>query len=229
MKKQILTLSLCLALTATSALASGTSTVAKKAPAKTHVAVSKTVKPVTPVANKVQTPAPAVTLSPEQLAKQRFEEKMAQEREARYNALNLSAEQRTKAEALDQKHRAGAEPLFCKLHQERAKLHELKAKKACPVAICQQKQAVKAAKKDLKKYFETSKKEFEAILTPVQIAKLKTLEEARKASFKDHANGCKCPCCHNHKHHHHHGLAPVAAPAPTVAPCPCQGSAPAAK
>lgn len=217
MKKQILTLSLCLALTATSALSCGASTVTKKAPTKTHTAVSKTVKKAvkktTPVACKKT--APAVTLTPEQLAKQKIEEKMAQERAAKYDALDLSAEQRTKAEALAQKHREGAEPLIAKIHQEKAKLHELKAKKACPVSICKQKQALKAAKKDFRKYMANSRKEFEAILTPVQVAKLHAYEATKKECFKKHhANGCQCPCC---RKHHHHG----------VAPCDCQKSAPA--
>lgn len=183
MKKQILTLTLCLALTATSALAATTTPVAK-APVKP--ATCACAKPVAKAAVKVVKPAapaevkaPEVVLTPEQLAKKNTEEKLAKDRECLLAKLGVSAEQKAKAE-----------PLLAKVQVEKAKLRELKAKKACPVLICKQKAEVKKAKKA-----------FEATLNKDQVAKLKSLKKS------------KCACkCHDHK------AAPEAMAAPKC-PC----------
>lgn len=181
MKKQILTLALCLALSATSTLAA---TTPAKAPAKSKPCACaksvekgavKVVKPVTPEEVK----APEVVLTPEQLAKKNTEEKLAKNRECLMNKIGLSAEQKAKAE-----------PLLTKVQVEKAKLRELKAKKACPILICKQKCEVKKAKKA-----------FEATLNKDQLAKLKSLKKS------------KCACkCHDHK------AAPEALAAPKC-PC----------
>lgn len=221
MKKQILTLSLCLALTATSALASGTKTCAKKAPAKA------------PVAKTVQTQPQEAVLTPEQAAKKHFEEKMAKEREDLYCKLGLTKDQKDKAADLNAQSRESAKPLFETFHTEKVKLHELKNKKACPIEIAKQKEKVHAARKALKAHFTEERKSFEALLTKDQLAKFKALKEERKQEFKKNKKGCDCKCkCH---HHHHgaaeapapEGVAPQAAPAPAagqapVAPCPCK-------
>lgn len=182
MKKQILTLTLCLALTATSALAAGTTTVAKKAAVKTTTtcakACVKTVKPAAPVV--VQ--APEVVLTPEQLAKKNAEEKLAKDRECLMSKLGLTAEQKTKSE-----------PLIAKVHEERAKLCELKAKKACPCKILKQKNEVLKAQKA-----------FRATLNKDQLAKLKEIKKEK----------CKCLC------HTHFGAKELNAK--TKAKCPCE-------
>lgn len=172
MKKQILTLTLCLALTATSTLAA---TTPAKAPAKsTPCACAKPVaKPVAKATVKVVKPAayaevkaPEVVLTPEQLAKKNTEEKLAKNRECLLSKLGVKAEQKAKTE-----------PLLAKVQTEKTKLRELKAKKACPILICKQKNEVKKAKKA-----------FEATLNKNQLAKLKSLRKS------------KCACkCHNHK------------------------------
>lgn len=169
MKKQILTLTLCLALTATSALAATTAPAAK-APAKaapcacTKPVAKAAVKVVKPAATEVK--APEVVLTPEQLAKKNTEEKLAKDRECLLAKLGVKAEQKAKAE-----------PLLAKVQAEKAKLRELKAKKACPILICKQKCEVKKAKKA-----------FEATLNKDQLTKLKSLKKS------------KCACkCHNHK------------------------------
>lgn len=213
MKKQILALTMCLALTATSALANCTAECAKKAPAK---ACACAVKPVA-----CQKAASETTLTPEQMAKKKFEEKFAKDRQDLYCQLGLSAEQKTKAEALDQKNMVEAQPLFAKIREEKAKLKELKCKNACPGEICKQKMAVKSAKKALKAHMKASKQAFDSLLTKDQLAKLNTIREQRKKDMAKHKCDCKCKC-----HHHHHefgpesmGPMPAASPAPQ---CPCE-------
>lgn len=200
MKRQVFTLIICLAMTATISWASG-STRQNLMPNPNPF--PSQVKKITQDPAKIDPPAQAscakcVTsepscLTPEQ-AKKKFEEKMAKDREDLYCKLGLTLEQRTKAEAMDKANREAAKPLMCKLRQEKAKLQELKDKKACPAEICRQKQQVKLAKRVLKEHFEASRKCFESILTECQLAKLKTIREERKSEFKKY-----------HKHHHDHG------------------------
>src|SRR5574344_853994 len=218
MKKQILTLSVCLALSATTVMAAPakapvapatpatvtavtTKTVAVKTADKTVVATKKTVgvkkagktkvatKKVVAVKKGAKTvvakTTSEVTVSPEELARQKFEERMAQERDSFYNKLGLTAEQKTKAEALYNTNSESVAPLF-------SNVRYLKAKKASFVAICKQKHNVKGAKKALRAHMEASRKQFEAILTQDQLAKLKTMKPCNCAG------PCKC-----HKHHHH--------------------------
>lgn len=227
MKKQILTLAMCLALTTTAALANGTTAVAKKAPAKAPQKVAKPVLKTTPVA---QVKPACEVLTPEQEAKKRFEEKMKAEREHLYTTLALTPEQKANAEAMDQRHREAAKPLFEKIRAERDKLHALKAKNASKIEITKQKHEVRAAKKALRAHFESSRKEFEALLTPAQKTKLSEMEAQRKAERKAERakyTGChkpfrshraNCPCCKKPTE---------AAPAPAVTPAPATTPAPA--
>lgn len=208
MKKHMMALALCLVLTTASAMAASTTTkvAPKKAPAKV----------VAPVANKVEAPA----LTPEQTAKQKFEAKIAQDRQDLYCKLGLSAEQKAKAEDLHRVSREKAEPLMAKLHEEKVKLHDLKAKKACPAKIAEQKIKVHAAKKSLKANREAYMKDFEALLSKEQLAKLKEIKEAKKT---------ECKKCHPHHHHDHFkhgedgmhqpGVGASKEPAPK---CPCE-------
>jgi len=177
MKKQMMTLALCLALTATSALANGAKTTSKTQ-----------TKALTPVATKTVDKTNCKT------TKQNFEEKMAKDRADLYCKLGLSNDQKTKAETIHQKNMKDAEPLFKKLSSEKAKLHELKANNACAIKIDEQKLKVKEAKHALKAHMKASRKEFEALLDKCQLAKFKALKEERKAQWE------KCKC-----HHHHNG------------------------
>ncbi|MFA7658162.1 MAG: hypothetical protein WCY19_01875 [Candidatus Gastranaerophilaceae bacterium] len=178
MKKQILTLTMCLALTATSALAAGTNAVTQKAVSQVKTAATTTVKPAP--APSVAKPEPPKMMTREE-AKKHFEERRAQERERMYNALKLSAEQKAKAEALDAKTKQDVEPLIKKAQLEGKKLRELKAKKASSFETWKQEYTYKAAKNDVKKYFDSSRKSFEAILTKEQRAKYQEMDRFRKA------------------------------------------------
>lgn len=191
MKKQVLSLALCLALTSTVALASTTASVAPKAPVKTTAAKSVVKKTATPVACPVATQE--ATLTPEQAMKKKFEEKMAKDREDLYCKLGFTPEQKAKAEVLDQQNRVTALPLIAKYRAERAKLKDLEAKKCCPLEIAKQKKEVKAAMKALKVNREESRKAFEAILNKDQLAKFEALRAERKAKYKKSGG--------HHKHH----------------------------
>ena len=94
MKKRILTLAMCLAVSATSVLAENAKEV-KVAATKPATAVEK--------------PAEPQKFKSEEEAKKFFEGKMAQRRGAFYQELGLSAEQTAKAEALDAKTKADAD------------------------------------------------------------------------------------------------------------------------
>jgi len=177
MKKQILTLTMCLAMTATTAFAETTTTVPVSVPCK-----AKLEKPCDPC------------MMPNEAGKKQFEAKMNKERELFHSALGLTPEQKKKADILDQKSRTDAEPLFKKMREEKVKLMDLKAKNASNEEILKQKMALKTAKKALKKHFEASRKDFEAILTKDQLAKLKILHEQRKTEMKKHRK--------EHKGHH---------------------------
>jgi len=194
MEKRILTLTICLALTASSAFASST--------------VTSTMKLTTNQAESAPcpcsvTPTAEVPLTKEQFM-QKMEEKMAKHREALYCKLGLSVEQKTKAEELDAKNKADARPLMDKVQEERAKLTDLKAKKACSVKIMEQKQKLRDAKKALHKHFMASKKSFETILTKEQLTKFKTIKAENRTKMKKH---CKCKGhCHHHDHFNMHEL-----------------------
>jgi len=197
MKKQVLTIAICMALTASSALAAVTS---KTVPTKN----------ITPVACKCQEKTPAVTAAQpkEESCRQKFEEKMTKEREDLYCKLGLSKDQKDKAETLHQKNRASAEPLIAKFHTEKAKLHELKAKNTCAAKIEEQRLNVKEARKALRNHMKQGRKEFEAILSKDQLSKFKELRKEKKAE----CDKCKC-------HKHHDELCPEDGPKEPCAPC----------
>lgn len=197
MKKQVLILSLCLAVTASSALAATSPVKAAKKTESNVVEVSQ------------QTPA----LTAEQVKRKEFEARMNKERELLYNNLNFTAEQKAKAEALHVKAKAAGEPLMIKARAEKAKLTELKLAKASEAEILKQKAAVKAAKKEVRKHMKASKKEFEAILTKEQLAKLEVIKESKKAEMKEFR---KCQCKNpGHGHDNTFGSKPC----PVSEPC----------
>lgn len=185
MKKQIFTLTMCLALTTTSALAEGTKTITNKVSAP--VAKSQ----ITSVPTQATRPT-EITLPQQFEARKKFEERKAQERELMYTTLGLSAEQKVKLEAIDAKTRAEAGKYLRKVQVEAKKLKDLKAKHASFFAIYKQKHALKVAKHKAHKFFESSRKSFEAVLTKEQLEKFKILNEAKKKELqefrKDHAH-----------------------------------------
>lgn len=188
MKKQILTLTMCLALTATAALADVTKQ-ATPATVSTTAAGKLQAKPTSPKNLVKQAEQPKVITREE--AKKRFEERRNQQREQMYCKLGLTAEQKVKAEALDVKSKAAAEPIIIKLQAEGRKLKDLKAKKASKLEIFKQERAFKATKNELKNSFEASKKSFEAILTKEQKDKFKAMGEERKKEMqKMKKKGC---------------------------------------
>lgn len=184
MKKQILTLTMCLALTASAAFANNTAKATIKA------TVPQAVKTVATKAEKAPCVCPCEATAPtKEQFKQKFEERMTKRREALYAKLGLSQDQKAKAVELDKKNRAEARPLMEKLHEEKAKLNDMQTQKCCPVKLIEQKQKVKEARKALRKHFIASEKNFEALLTNEQLTKLKAIKEERKAKFK---KDCKC-------------------------------------
>jgi len=191
MKKQILTLTMCLVLTAGSAFAANTPITQNMFP-QAPSTFSPTINPSSIMMNQGKTMENPKFMTREE-AKQYFKEKMAQERELKYTKLGLSSEQKAKAEALDLKTRAGAKPLVMKFRGETKKLHELKMKHAFWFSIWQQEQALKSAKKDLEKYLKNSRKDFEAILTPEQKIKFEAMEKENKVQMKKFKKG------YNHK------------------------------
>lgn len=198
MKKQVLTLAICLAMTASAAMAANSAS-------STMTATTKQTAPVT-----TGCPCAANMPAEKQMSKEQFhqkmEEKMTKHREALYAKLGLTPEQKAKAIAMDKKNRTEAKGLFDKAKEEKTKLTELKEKKACPVEILEQKQKLKTARKALRKHFAESEKSFEAILTKDQLAKFEAIKAERKAEFKKHCKckgHCKCKkgCpCHKHPH-----------------------------
>jgi len=191
MKKQILTITMCLALTSTAALADG----AKQAPQKvsTPTKISKTVPvkvqaalPPEAILNGITDPSKILT---KEDARKNFEAKKAKARERRYNELGLSTEQRAKAEALNLKTQTEAVSLFTTLKAESKKLGDLKAKHASIFAIWHQENVVKASQKALKKHFSDSGAAFEAILTPAQKVKFEARKKEMDKYRKEHKPG----------------------------------------
>lgn len=192
MKKQVLTLTICLAMTASAAFASSTASA-------TMTATQKQVAPA-PVGCPCSANVPTdKKMTPEQF-RQKMEEKMAKHRDALYCKLGLSAEQKAKALELDAKNRTEAKVLIDKIQEERTKLTDLKSKNACPVMIMEQKQKLRAAKKELHKHFAASEKCFEAILTKAQLEKFTKIKEERKAEFKKHRKNKGHCGCHRPPH-----------------------------
>lgn len=144
MKKQILTLAMCLAVSATSVLADN----------------AKTVKPVeTKPATAIEKPAEPQSFKSEEEARKYYEGKMAQRREAFYQDLGLSTEQKTKAEAIEAKTKTDAEALNKKFRSERQKLAEAHKKAFEAILTNEQKAKFDAIDKERKEKMEKMRKE----------------------------------------------------------------------
>jgi len=191
MKKQILTITMCLALTATAALADGTKPTPQKVVTPTQVSKTSPAKAqaaLTPEAILNGQTDPSKILTKED-ARKNFEAKRAKARERRYNELGLSTEQRAKAEALNLKTQTEAVSLFTTLKTESKKLSELKAKHASFFVIWHQENVVKGSEKALKKHFLDSRAAFEAILTPAQKVKFEARKKELDKFRKEHKFG----------------------------------------
>lgn len=179
MKKQILVLSMCLALTSTVALAQGA-----VPPIQKQVPQAKTVP--TPVVNPVEVKPDAKSgvqrkvLTKEE-AKKYFEERQAKKRDFMAKYLGLSEEQKVKADELDLKAKSDIEKTFKKVQIEGKKLKDLKTQKASKFAVWKQEMTFNSAKKEFKASLDKSRKDFEAILTKEQKIKLKEMKEFQKS------------------------------------------------
>ena len=172
MNQKILTLAMCLALSATSALADGTPITTQKITPVEKPTIST---PAKPELKAKPTNGHQKMMSREE-AKKQFEERKKARREMMYKDLGLSPEQIKKADELDTKTQSGAAPVMGELQSEVKKLKALKSQKASGIELWKQENVVKASKTKFKKYFEDSNKAFEAILTKEQ----KTKYDARK-------------------------------------------------
>jgi len=191
MKKQILTMAMCVALSTTVASAEVTKTVMPKVTTPAKVSSTLPVKTQATVAPSatLSRPEPPKMMTREE-AKKCFDERKAKGRDHLYSELGLSAEQKQKAEALEVKNRSEVLPLVGKLKTEAKKLGELKAKHASVFAIWKQENTVKASKKALEKKFEASRKSFEALLTPEQKAKFEAKKKEMDKCRKNHKPNC---------------------------------------
>ncbi len=198
MKKHLFTLSLGLALATTAAIAS--------------CPISKEKCPCPNNPDFKNMPQREFKM-PDKEAKKRFEAKMNKDRQLMYNALNMTEEQKKKAEALDKKNREEAKKLMDNIKCEKNKLAELKDKKVCICVVVKQKRELRKAKKALKRHFYKSRHEFEAVLTKEQQAKLKILREEKRAEMVKMG----CPA---HKRHHKHRFMDFDAPHPSPFGCP---------
>lgn len=204
MKIQIMTVAMCLALTATVAWAGDNSNASTEVLTRNMQATDA----VNLVANQI--PVSDVNSCPKQSIKTKFKERWAEDKEELYYKLGLTPEQKAKAKALDEQKKIDAEPLLAKFHEEKAKLHQLKAARACSEEINKQKMKVKDAEKTIKAHMEASRKKFEAILDKSQLAKYQTIRKERKEQWE------------KFHHHHHHGACGCAKEglnAPEKCPC----------
>lgn len=199
MKNHVLTLAICITLSATSALAASTAPVVLKNASQTPAKV--TVEVTSPAACPKPQVAPTSTNGkaecPKQVSKEEmkkvFEEKMAKRRADLYTALSFTDEQIAKAKALDIKTRNEIKPLIAKVKAEKSMLDKMVASHASRLAVIKQEAAFKSARKDVKKYVDDSNKAFEAILTKEQSAKYKIYQAEKRAKMQKFRR--------EHKHH----------------------------
>lgn len=130
-------------------------------------------------------------------ARKKVADKVARDKELMYAVLNLTPDQKTRAEALDAKTKANAVKYYRKVRTEAKRLNELKKRKASFFAIYKQKHILNAAKRDMKNYIISSNREFLSILDKDQKAKFKELQKAKRQEMKDYKNQYQ----NNQKHH----------------------------
>lgn len=207
MKKQIITLTMCLALTSTAALASGVNTIGQKMASQPVVSTPTTLNTAKPAATStIGKPGKQLTITSMDEIKKHFEDRRIKERETLYNNLNLSEEQKIKAKDLDATTKVEFAKYRKKIQIEAKKLRDLKVKHASIFKIYKQKSALNRAKADTKRYIESSRKSFEAILTKEQKTKFKTIENAKKKEieqFKKGHKNCKRECSYFGPHGMH--------------------------
>lgn len=168
MKKRILTIAMCAALTATAALAETAKSLPAAAPKAAVSAVANGKMQSKSVVQEAAKPSAQTLEKTRNELKKQFEQRRLTERKHMYDALKLSDEQVKKAEELDAKTRAEAGKYLRKVRMEAMKLREMKTKHASIFAQWKQKAELNKAKSDAGKFFAESRKSFEAILTKEQ-------------------------------------------------------------
>ena len=198
MKQQILALTMCLALTSTVALASGTNTVGEKVVPSSLISAPSTVNVAKPaVSSNIGKPGKQLSITSVDEIKKHFEDRRNQERERLYNDLSLSEEQKIKAKDLDATVKVELAKYRKKIQIEARKLRDLKTKHASMFEMYKQKLELKKAKADAKRYYDSSKKSFEAILTKEQRTKYIAIENAKRKEIQQFKKGrmhCKKEC-----------------------------------
>lgn len=117
----------------------------------------------------------------------------AREREYLYTAIGLSAEQRLKAETLDSDIKVGIVNHIKQVKIETKKLRMLKAQKASKIKIWMQKRALASAKKSMDKYMANSSKAFDNLLTKEQKVRFDMINQA-KANEQPKPINMNLPC-----------------------------------
>lgn len=168
MKKRILTIAMCAALTASAALAETAKSLPAAAPKAAVSAVANGKVQTKPVLQEAAKPSVQTLEKTRNELKKQFEQRRLAERKHMYEVLKLSDEQVKKAEELDAKTRTEAGKYLRKVRMEAMKLRDMKAKHASIFTQWKQKSELNKAKSDASKFFEESRKSFEAILTKEQ-------------------------------------------------------------
>jgi len=187
-KKHLLIVSMCLAFTLNSAFAKNAK-VGNMQSEKTTVSKisASNSAPVSSLINKdgfISPNSPSIKM-PGTDVRKRFEDRRTKERESLYNDLNLTANQRVIAAALDSQIRSESGRYRARVQIEARKLKDLKMKHASFIAIYKQKSALRSAQKNVDKYMKSSKEAFGEILTSEQKAKFKKIDAQKKKDMQD--------------------------------------------
>lgn len=112
-------------------------------------------------------------------------EKIKVERNAIYNALNLTPEQIKKKNDLDEKRYKELQPKLKQFCVERRALKDLESKKADAKTIKTAQDKLDSTKNDIKKISSKYDKEFKKILTSEQKSKYNTIIKLTRADLKE--------------------------------------------
>lgn len=123
----------------------------------------------------------------EALEYKRLINRINNEREVIYNALNLTDEQVEFRENMLQEDAPIYEQKFDVFMKESFKLKALEEANASESEILEQKRVVKKSKKDIEKFFKKENKKFKKCLTSLQRAKFREIQHLEKHDFKKEA------------------------------------------
>lgn len=179
MKKRILTMAMCVALTASAALAETAKSLPTTAPkAAVSTAANGNVQNAT-----VKPDIQAMQAARNEQMKKRAQRWLA-ERYKMYQAIKLNDEQVKKAEEIDANARVEIGKARVKMQFEARKLKNMKDKKASIFARWKQKFALNKAKADYDKVFANARKSFEAILTKEQKAAFEVYDAEKRKEIE---------------------------------------------